>query len=85
MIKKGAFKLSKYEQSIEDAAARGEFVPVPPEEFNRIVAMLARRRKDAVLNIRINSQDLANIKAKARKKGIPYQALISEVLHRLAQ
>jgi predicted DNA binding CopG/RHH family protein len=79
------FKLTKYEKSIEDAALRGEYVPVSKEKFNEIAAMLAARKKDTVLNIRVNSQDLKHIKEKAQKPGIRYQTFISEILHNVAQ
>ena len=75
-------KLSKYEQAIEDSIH--EYVPVDPEEFNAIAQALARKRKNAVLNIRINQGDLDNIKAKAKKLGIKYQTFISEILHKVA-
>ena len=78
-------KLTKYEQDIEDRLLRGEYVDVPKEEFDEIVASLAARKKDTVLNIRINSQDLKHIKEKAQKVGVKYQTLISEILHRIAQ
>jgi predicted DNA binding CopG/RHH family protein len=75
-------KLTKEEQWIEDRAE--EFVPVKGKLYDQIVAALERRKKDAVLNIRVNSYDLQNIKQKAQKLGIKYQTLISEVLHKLA-
>ncbi len=78
-------KLIREEKAIEDALVRGEYVPVSKEEFDRIAAMLARRRKDAVLNIRVNSYDLKMIKEKAQKLGVKYQTFISEVLHRVAK
>jgi len=77
-------KLTKYEQSIEDALERGEYVPASKEEFDRIVRALGRCRKDAVLNIRINSNDLALIKSKAKKLGLRYQTFIAEYLHKFA-
>jgi len=76
-------KLTKEEQWIEDHAE--EFVPLGKEEEERIAAVLAHYRKDAVLNLRINSQDLQQLKEKARKLGIKYQTFIAEVLHRVAQ
>ncbi len=39
-------------------------------------------RKDKRLNIRISSKDLEAIRAMAVETGIPYQTLISSVLHR---
>ena len=76
-------KLTKQERWIEDHAE--EFVPVGREEYNKIVEALERRKKDAVLNIRVNSYDLEHIKEKAQKLGIKYQTFISEILHKLAQ
>ncbi len=64
---------------------KGEFVDVPQEEFVAIADAVAARRKDAVLNLRVNSRDLESIKQKARKLGIKYQSFISEILHRVAQ
>lgn len=78
-------KLTKEEKAIEDALLRGEFVPVSKEKFEEMAAMIKAYRKDAVLNIRINQNDLDAIKKKARKLGVPYQSFIGEFLHRLAQ
>jgi predicted DNA binding CopG/RHH family protein len=78
-------KLTRYEKDIENRLLRGEYVPVSQEKFNEIAVMLAARRKDTVLNIRVNSQDLKQIKEKAQKLGIRYQTFISEILHRIAQ
>ena len=75
-------RLTKEERAIEDSIE--EFVPVGKNEFNEIVRSLASRRKDAVLNIRINHNDLAQLKRKAEKLGVRYQTFISELLHRIA-
>jgi len=76
-------KLTKEEQWYEDHAE--EFVPASREMFNAVKAAIERRKKDAVLNIRVNSFDLEAIKQKARKAGIKYQTFISEVLHKVAE
>ena len=76
-------KLTREEQWIEDHLE--EFVPVSREKFNEIAQALERRKKDAVLNIRVNSYDLEHLKQKARKLGVKYQTLISEILHNVAQ
>jgi len=73
------------EKAIEESFLRGEYVDVPKGEFGLIAEALAARNKDAVLNIRINSQDLKNLKEKAQKFGVKYQAFISEILHRAAR
>jgi len=75
------FKLTKYEQRIEDAIGRGEYVPVSAAEDKRIREAIAAYRKDAVISLRINSQDLAALKAKAKKFGVPYQTYITSILH----
>ena len=78
------FKLTKSEKAIERALLRGEYVPAPPDEVRLVADAIAARRKDAVLNIRINSQDLNHLKQKAKTLGVPYQTFISEILHRYA-
>jgi predicted DNA binding CopG/RHH family protein len=78
-------KLTKQEKSIEEALLRGEYVSVSKEKFAEIAAALEARKKDAVLNIRVNSYDLENIKQKAQKLGVKYQTFISEVLHKVAE
>jgi hypothetical protein len=84
VIPKKAFKLTKEEREIERSIARGEYVPVSPAKFKEIADAVARRRKSAVLNIRINQHDLESLKVKAKKYKVPYQSLIAEILHRHA-
>ena len=78
-------KLNKQEKAIEKALRDGKYTDVSREEFDSIAKAVSQRKKDAVLNIRINSEDLKNIKRKAKKLGIKYQTFISEVLHNLAE
>ena len=78
------FKLTKSEKAIENALLRGEYVPAQLHEVKLLAEAIAARRKDAVLNIRINSQDLTHLKQKAKTLGVPYQTFISEILHRYA-
>ena len=77
-------KLTKKEQSIERGLIRGAYKPLNKSEFTNIAESIQRRKKDAVLNLRVNSEDLDNLKQKAKQLGIPYQTFISEFLHRLA-
>jgi predicted DNA binding CopG/RHH family protein len=77
-------KLSPEEQAIEKALIRGEYRPVSNTEFQHIAQAIACRKKDAVLNIRVNHQDLENLKKKAKRLGVPYQSFVSELLHHLA-
>ncbi len=77
-------KLSKVEHAIERAAGRGEYVSVSKAEHRAIAQAIVRRRKEAVLNIRINQKDLENLKKMAKQFKVPYQSFISEILHRHA-
>ena len=77
-------KLTKYERQLEQELLRGEWIPGSKAEFDEIAQMLARRKKDAVLNIRINQGDLDALKARAKRRGIKYQTFIAEILHRVA-
>ena len=81
-MKKG--NLNKSEAAIEKALLEGEFHPVKPAEFKDIARAIARRKKNAVLNIRINKEDLESIKRKAKRLGIPYQTFVAEIIHQYA-
>jgi len=76
------FKLTAEERALEREI--DAYVPVSKAKFDEIAKALARRKKEAVLHIRINQQDLDNLKKKAKRYGLRYQTFISEFLHRLA-
>jgi len=82
---KRAIKLTKYEQSIEDALERGEFISVSKEDNEKILKAIQEHKKSKVLNIRISAADLNGLKEKARKLGIRYQTYVGEILHRVAK
>ncbi len=42
-------------------------------------------KKDARINIRLSSRDLRSLQARALKEGIPYQTLVSSVLHKYVE
>jgi predicted DNA binding CopG/RHH family protein len=77
-------KLTKEEKEIENSLLKGEYIDIDQQEFKEIAAAVTSRRKDAILNIRINSGDLKLLKKKAAHHGIRYQTFISEYLHRIA-
>jgi len=77
------FKLTREEQWIEDHME--EFVPASRETFELIKQAIERKKKDMVLNIRVNSWDIVQLKEKARKLGVKYQTFITEILHQVAQ
>jgi len=76
--------LSREEQAIERALLRGEYREAGPAMFEAIAQAIAHRKKDAVINVRVNSQDLRQLKRKAERLGVGYQTLLSELIHRVA-
>ncbi len=77
--------LTRQEKAIEDSLLKGEYINVGKSEFQAIAEAISARKKDAILNVRVNSHDLASIKQKAQKLGIKYQTFICEIIHRIAQ
>ena len=77
-------KLTRNEKKVENALLQGEYLNIDKDEFKQIAEAITSRKKDSVLNIRINSDDLKLIKRKANQFGIRYQTFISELLHRIA-
>lgn len=80
--------LDKYEQEIEDALEKGEFIPVPNEkkEMERYKSYFkSMNKKNKRISIRIAEQDLLEIQKKAIKTGVPYQTLVVAILHQYAK
>lgn len=78
-------KLTRQEKTIEENLLKGEYVDIDKDMFTSITHAIASRKKNAVLNIRVNSNDLENIKQRAKRMGIKYQTFLSEIIHRIAQ
>ncbi|MCX5699801.1 MAG: hypothetical protein NTX01_08950 [Candidatus Omnitrophica bacterium] len=77
--------LTRQEKAIENSLLKGEYINVGKDNFTAIAEAISARKKDAVLNVRVNSRDLATIKQRSQKLGIKYQTFVSEVIHRIAQ
>ena len=78
-------KLTKEEQEILESVERGEWRTIPNfKEESRRYQEAARltMRKDKRVNIRMTERDLAHFQKGALDVGLPYQALISSVLHK---
>ena len=85
--KKFNIELDQEEQELLNAAEQGTWKTAlnADEEFAFAQAASANYlRKDARVNIRISSNDLASLKQKAAYKGLPYQTFIASVLHEYA-
>ncbi|TXH69759.1 MAG: hypothetical protein E6Q85_08360 [Thiothrix sp.] len=80
------YKLDKEEQDILDAFDADEFQSdITPlrREFIKKSAVQASK-KDKRINIRISSRDLVALQRRALAEGMPYQTLLSSILHKYA-
>lgn len=78
-------KLDSEEKEILDAYDKGQLKR--PKGASKLLAehrkaAEATFKKDARINIRLSSRDLRALQARALKEGIPYQTLVSSVLHK---
>lgn len=80
------YELTKEEQALLDAYERGEFKSIATAEKLRFYQQVARNtlQKTRNINIRLSEKDLFHLKSKAARVGMPYQTLVSSVLHQFA-
>ena len=77
--------LDQEEKDILDSFDKGEFKSV--KNKNAEIAKLRQYaantlRKNKRINIRLSERDLLGIQTKAVEEGLPYQTLISSILHK---
>ena len=79
-------KLNQEEREVRDSVERGEWKSSATQGRIAQYRKYAREtfRKDQRVNIRISSKDLEAIKKRAIEEGLPYQTLISSLLHKFA-
>jgi len=80
-------KLDADEKEILESVERGEWRPVKETKRDRSrYSRYAKAtfRKDRRVNIRLSSKDLEAIQKRALEEGLPYQTLISSLLHKYA-
>lgn len=80
-------KLDKEEQELLHSVENGEWVSVEDlDQVKKEAIQIAKNtlKKTRNINIRLSEKDLLKIKAKAVENGIPYQTLVSSILHRFA-
>jgi predicted DNA binding CopG/RHH family protein len=77
-------KLNREEQELLKAFEAGEFESVLEDERRTQLTKFAEEtiRKDKRINIRISSRDLEALQRRALEEGLPYQTLVSSVLHK---
>lgn len=76
--------IDRYESDLLEAYEAGRLKSVASKaELARLrAAARATALKDRRVNIRLSTLDLQGIQARALEEGIPYQTLISSVLHK---
>ena len=81
------YQINKEEQELLNSLEAGEWESVVNLE-NEISAhqIVAKNtlRKDKRINIRLSNNDLEALKTNAAELGLPYQTLVSSVLHQYA-
>lgn len=77
-------KLNPEDQEMLEAFDAGEFESDLKDERRTQLAQLAEEtiKKDKRINIRISSRDLQALQRRAIEEGLPYQSLVSSVLHK---
>jgi len=77
--------LDKEEKELLKSFEDGEWRPVPDKrhEVGRLQEYAtATFKKDRRINVRISSKDLNALQKRALEEGIPYQTLVSSILHK---
>jgi predicted DNA binding CopG/RHH family protein len=77
------YQLDKEEEKILESFDAGELQSVAKKAILREYASFAKTslNRERQINIRLSERDLQKLKLKAAEKGIPYQILVSSVLH----
>ena len=82
--------LDEEEQEIEKALENGEYASDPNfKESKELVEKAAKQyidlNKTKPITLRVKQTDLIKIKAKAERNGLPYQTMLSSLLHNFAE
>jgi predicted DNA binding CopG/RHH family protein len=79
-----AQKLSVEEQELLEAVEKGGFESNLTEERRAELEAIASNtfKKDKRINIRISNRDLLAVQSRASEEGIPYQTLVSSIIHK---
>jgi len=76
------FILNKYEQQIEKALSKGDYVSTSDldhtkELFQEAAKNYRELQETKSITLRVNKEDLIKVKVKAKGNGLPYQSLIN--------
>ncbi len=78
-------RLDKEEKALLESVEKGEWVSIKNknrEILKYIEIAKSSFKKDRRINLRMSSKDVIALQTKALEEGIPYQTLMSSVLHK---
>ena len=81
-------KYDQEEKELLDAYESGQMVPIKPSKKELAAIKAAAEttfKKDKRITIRLYDHDLKGIQKKALQLGVPYQTLISALIHRYVE
>jgi predicted DNA binding CopG/RHH family protein len=73
-------KLNKYEAGIESTFS--QFTQINKTKKNLIEGIIDKANEKKSISIRLNNQDLEQLKLRAELEGLPYQTLLSSIVHK---
>ncbi len=77
--------MDKYEKELLQSIENDEWIPVKNLKKSREQAITAATntlKKNKRINLRLTEKDYKQIQIKAVEEGIPYQTLISSIIHK---
>ncbi|WP_319478437.1 CopG family antitoxin [Marispirochaeta aestuarii] len=77
---KRRYNLTAEEKKIEDEI--DTYRSVTGEKRKKVESIIAGAKKNKAISLRISNYDLEKLKEKAEQEGLPYQTLITTVLHK---
>ena len=74
------------EKELMDEIDRDEWIPISATKRNELLelsknAAIESQRKVSRMNIRLTENDMLKLKVKAMERGLPYQTLVTELIH----
>ena len=77
-------KLSQEEKALLDSVESGNFQSTLNEARRKELEAVANNtfKKDKRINIRLSNRDLMAVQSRASEEGIPYQTLVSSIIHK---
>jgi len=73
-------KLDEYEERIENEILN--FISLSEEEKSKIENIIDKENEKKSISLRLRKYDLEKLKERAHREGIPYQTLLSSIVHK---